>query len=51
MSMKKTTLTCFILAMIFMGPTCSKAPIPYIPPDNPDAQERIVLGEFFTHDM
>jgi len=51
MSMKITFFACFALATIFMGLTCSKAPSPYIPPDNPDAQERIVLGEFFTHDM
>jgi hypothetical protein len=51
MSMIKSISACFILATIFMSLMCSKAPIPYIPPDNPDAQERIVLGEFFTQDM
>lgn len=46
MNMKKTFLSCFIMSVIFIGFTCSKAPIVY-----PDAQNRIVLGEFFTHDM
>jgi len=50
MNMKTTFLTCFMMAAIFTGLSCSKAPIPYVPPENPDAQERIVLAEFFTQD-
>lgn len=45
MNMKKTKLACFILATIFMSLVCSKAPGPF-----PQADNRVVLGEFFTTD-
>jgi hypothetical protein len=45
MNMKKIIPACFIMAMIFGGLTCSKAPI------IPQASNRVVLGELFTHDM
>jgi len=45
MIMRTTKLSCFILVMIFMVLECSKAPI------IPQASNRVVLGEFFTHDM
>jgi hypothetical protein len=46
MNMKKTTLSCLIIFMILLAMTCSKAPGPF-----PQASNRIVVGEFFTHDM
>ncbi len=43
--MNPKKLTLFIIMIILAGVFCSKAPV------IPQASNRVVLGEYFTHDM